>query len=495
MGDRGVTALGERWETPAARLIASEIAGRGPITFRRFMELALLHPRVGYYARPAAAPGAPGDYLTSPELHSGFAALICCQLEEMWRHLGAPERFWLVELGPGSGSFLADVLEIADALFPRFAAALQPVLVEASDALRRCQAARLAARTPQVRWLDLAQLPAHPLGPGCVFANEVLDALPVHRVTMTDRELREVYVTVSETGFEERLGPLSTPALGEQIVAGGGRLTVGQSGEVNLDAPELVRRASGIVDPGYLLLVDYGDPAATLYGLRYPSGTLRCYWRHTLNRDPYRRVGLQDITAHVDLTAVTRAAEEAGLALIGATRQTRLLRRLGLDALAATVCQETSSRVEVRAHLAALMLLADPRELGRLAALVFGRGVPAAPLSGFTDGSAVCPPVPRHLLRLRSPGPLILRSVKGAAGLWQADRGRGPATSGAGRGSHGGRETSGPPGVGRRGTPARPTDRTGCPTPGSPAGAPPLEESGSGTPEGSASLESRPPER
>jgi hypothetical protein len=123
----------------------------------------------------------------------------------------------------------------------------------------------------------------------------------------------------------------------------------------------------------------------------------------------------------VDLTAVTHAAKEAGLALVGATRQTRLLQRLGADALARAIREAGLSRVEERAHLAALSLLTDPHELGRLAVLAFGRNAPDRPLTGFGDRSPLLPDVAPDLLQLRSAPTVILRSAAGLAGRGTRD--------------------------------------------------------------------------
>jgi SAM-dependent MidA family methyltransferase len=130
-----------------------------------------------------------------------------------------------------------------------------------------------------------------------------------------------------------------------------------------------------------------------------------------MNRDPLRRIGMQDITAHVDLTAVTRAAEESGLGLVGATRQARMLRRLGTDALIGAIKGAELRRAEERAHLAALTLLVDPRHLGRLAALAFARNTPGQPLTGFSDQPVVTPEIPIRLMQLRSPLAEIARTA------------------------------------------------------------------------------------
>ena len=219
--------------------------------------------------------------------------------------------------------------------------------------------------------------------------------------------LLETYVAIVDHDFVAAEDAPTTTVLGEQIAAGGGHLRPGDYGEVNLNAPRWLESASRLIDRGYVLLLDYGEPAALLYGERHPRGTLRCYRQHTMNEEPLRHVGLQDITAHVDLSAVTRAGESSELTLLGASHQDSLLDRLGLPALRDRIERNVSSRGEQRAHRAALDLLQGPRYLGRLAALLLGKGV-ASPLSGFTRGAVLSPPSTARVPRLRIEDPVGL---------------------------------------------------------------------------------------
>jgi SAM-dependent MidA family methyltransferase len=387
----------------AAGLIRAEILTRGPIDFSRFMELALYAPGAGYY-EARAADDFSQDYLTSPELHPAFGILLCAQLDEMWQRVGRPSEFWLIEGGPGTGIFASDILSTADA-FPDFAQALRVALIERSAALRATQSRTLAPRRERVTWI--ASDRGEALGPGCIFANELLDAFPVHRVVMRAEGLQETYVAIADRDFVVVEDAPTTSALGEHIAAGGGHLRLGDYGEVSLDAPRWLESASRLIDRGYVLLLDYGEPAAELYGERHPRGTLRCYQAHTMNGEPLRQVGMQDITAHIDLSAVARAGESSGLALLGASHQASLLNRLGLPGLRDRIEQNVSSRAEQRAHRAALDLLQGPRYLGRLAALLLGKGL-TSPLSGFTAGAVLSPPSIARVPRLRIEDPVGL---------------------------------------------------------------------------------------
>jgi len=379
-------------EAPALPRILEEISARGPITFARFMEIALYDPVVGYYAQAHAGPGIDDDYVTGPEVHPAFAVLLTSQVEEMWRQLGRPRPFWLVEGGPGTGRFAETVLASTEMAFPELASVLRIALVERSARLRWQQSRLLSGRWGgQVSWIDPDPKTWHSLGAGCVFANELLDAFPVHRVIMRRGRLHELYVRAHEGGLATRVGPLSTPRIAAQLRAGGAVLGEGHQAEVNLAAPEWVTAASRLVAPGYIVIVDYGEPATRLYGDEFPSGTVRAYWRQTMSRDVLARPGAQDLTAHVDFSAVIRAGSEAGLTPVGATRQARLLNRLGLAALFDELPRRLTARSEQVAHSRALAALADTHGLGNLIALGFATSGALPSLSGFSTPLACAP--------------------------------------------------------------------------------------------------------
>lgn len=381
------------------------------MAFRRFMEISLYDPEVGYYTRAAAGPGPGGDYVTSPELHAAFGALLCAQLEAMWRSLGRPDPFWLVEGGPGTGAFVADVLAVAAEAFFPFARALRVALIERVPALRECQRAALGDWAGSALWLEAGPEAWPRLGPGCVFANELLDALPVHRVVMRQEGLRECFVAVRDGRFTEVEEAPSTPLLALQVEAGGGTLSVGCYGEVNRDAPAWIQTGPGLIERGYALLIDYGEWANRLYGLARPRGTLRCYRHQVLLEDPLACAGQRDITAHVDFSAVARAARQAGLELLGTASQAAFLERLGLQVLREAVRERVPDRVEQRAHEAALRLLADERGLGGLTVLLFGKGASAADPGGMVRGRRLQPPDVPSVWRLRGDPLRLLASM------------------------------------------------------------------------------------
>ena len=315
--------------------IAAEIASRGPIPFARFMELCLYHPTLGYYTRGIGGGGG-RDYLTSSGVHRAFGALIARQAEEMWRRTGRPDPYRFVEFGPGEGYFAVDFLQEA-ARHEGFARALRYVMIEPSPVLKERQRSRLAERgAAPVSWLGEPELDAGAKFAGCLFANEVLDAFPVHRVVGTPAGPREIHVATREGRLEEVLAPLSGETVGRFLADSGIVLEDGQEVDLNLAAPCWVAWAAGLLRHGYLIFVDYGYEARELYVPQRRRGTLLAYHLHRVNEDFLRRPGEQDLTAHVDFTAVRRAAEAAGARFLGLTTQARFLLALGaLDFLPA----------------------------------------------------------------------------------------------------------------------------------------------------------------
>ncbi|HEU4401731.1 MAG TPA: SAM-dependent methyltransferase, partial [Candidatus Polarisedimenticolia bacterium] len=201
--------------------IKAEIGARGPIPFARFMEICLYHPSHGYYTRGLGGGGG-RDYLTSSGLHKAFGILVARQAEEMWRRAGRPDPFQFVEFGPGEGFFALDFLEAAGSRSPGFARALRYLLVEPSPVLRSRQKAHLEgrARVP-IEWVSEEDLERRAPLIGCLFANEVLDAFPVHRVVGTAAGPREVSVTLHDGCLEEVLTPLSHEAVGRFLAEAG----------------------------------------------------------------------------------------------------------------------------------------------------------------------------------------------------------------------------------------------------------------------------------
>jgi SAM-dependent MidA family methyltransferase len=364
--------------------IHDEIGRAGAITFARFMELALYDPAGGYYRAGAARPGRDGDFLTAPETHPIFGAALARGLEESWERLGRPDPFVLREYGAGTGTLALAILERLELDQSGLAGVIRyhPIEVEA----RRLQT--LAERLGALGRSDLLFDPrsSGQTIVGVILGNEVLDALPTHRVVVRDGRLLEVLVGSRDGRFTDVEAAPTTPALAARLADEGVALADGQRAEICLALDGWVADAAAGLERGLLLLIDYGHPAPELYDpVRRRDGTLRAYLRQRVHDDPYRHVGRQDLTAHVDVTAVERAAAAAGLVHLGTTTQAEFLVGLGTQELLQAIQADPATTLEdYVAVRSALMRLLDPGAMGRFRVMGFGRDWPdGPPLAGF----------------------------------------------------------------------------------------------------------------
>ncbi|MGH7166192.1 MAG: class I SAM-dependent methyltransferase, partial [Nitrospiraceae bacterium] len=327
--------------------ITEEIRASGSITFARFMELALYHPRFGYYTRLETKAGAEantprgigedrigwgGDYFTSSDVHPVLARALVRQVCQMDDLLGRPDPFTVIEMGAGKGALARDVLTACAKESGGLWARLRYVMIDRSPAMRAAQEANLApwlGQAGRVAWVSsLEDLPAESLV-GVFLSNELVDAFPVHRIRIEQGEPNEVFVDERGGRFTERLGPLSTPALKEHLRRLDLSLPEGYTTEVNLDALTWMKGVARVLGRGFVITIDYGHTAQDLYGPDRQRGTLLCYYHHLASEDPYTRVGLQDMTAHVDFTSLAAVGEESGLHVTGFTNQMSFLMGLG----------------------------------------------------------------------------------------------------------------------------------------------------------------------
>jgi SAM-dependent MidA family methyltransferase len=347
--------------------IGAELAARGNwMSFARYMELALYEPGLGYYAGGAAKLGAAGDFVTAPETGALFARTLARQIGALLEAGDA-----ILEFGAGSGALAAALI---DAL-PRGTPYL---IVEPSAELAARQRTRLGTGA---RWL--ARLPER--FRGVVLANEVLDALPVHALAWTRDGVRERGVCANEG----MLAWSEQPATGEVLAAARALdIELPPSGryesELGLAGRAWIAALAGALESGAILVVDYGFPAREYYHPQRSMGTLMCHYRHRAHGDPFYLPGLQDITAHVDFSALAHAAGDAGLDVLGYASQAQFLVNCGITELLA---ETDPGDVRRYAPLAAeANRLLSPSEMGELfKVLALGRGV-ARPLAGFAQG-------------------------------------------------------------------------------------------------------------
>jgi len=363
----------------------------GRITFATYMDLVLYHPQAGYYTAKVDRIGRTGDFFTSPHLGADFGELLAEQFWQFWQLLQQPDRFTLVEMGAGQGLLAADILKYLQMKYPALVAHLDYIIIERARAFIVEQQQRLQPLIDQgfaISWCNIDDLAPNSIT-GCIFSNELIDALPVHQVMLQNRQLREIYVAVSEddrgqSPFVEVVAELSTPRLTNylqqvDIDLTSSRYADGYRTEVNLAAVDWLSLVASWLHQGYVLTIDYGYPSDRYYHPQRSTGTLQCYYRHRHHDNPYQFIGEQDMTAHVDFTALMKYGDRAGLSTVGFTKQGLFLMSLGLgDRIAAISQLATQDLTEMNQALRrrqALQMLIDPMGLGNFGVLIQGKGI------------------------------------------------------------------------------------------------------------------------
>lgn len=330
--------------------IIREIQISGPVSFARFMELALYHPTLGYYMRfadkadaeqPASGLGEDrigwsGDYYTSCDVSPVLANSVAKQIAQMDALLGRPDPFTVVEMGAGKGVLARDVLTACRIVSDSLAERLRYMIIERSPMMQASQQRLLAPWIDKgcIAWLgSLAELPTEHIE-GVLLSNELVDAFPVHRVRMVDGKPHEVWVDYIDGQFYERLQPCSTPQLQDylqRLAAQDVVLAEGACADINLLAVSWMKDVARVLRRGFVVTIDYGHLAHDLYGPERKKGTLLCYYHQMASENPYQLVGLQDMTAHVDFSTLAAVGEGEGLHVTGFTNQMSFLTSLGVE--------------------------------------------------------------------------------------------------------------------------------------------------------------------
>ncbi len=390
--------------SPLGHLIREQIQQRVDqrITFAEFMDVALYHPQYGYYNDRARDIGPNGDFFTAPHLGADFGQLLAEQFVEMWQMLGQPQPFQLVEMGAGQGLLAQDILRHLAQHYTDCFGNLEYIIIEKAAGLIHQQRQQLESQFGDrltLRWQTLESLADQPIT-GCLFSNELVDALAVHLVEFEQGKLQEVYVTVQDDRFCEILGSASSPKLEQYFEFIGVRPTgADDTGadypdryrtEVHLAAQDWLQSVAAGLARGYILTIDYGYTARRYYNRVRAQGTLQCYYQHRRHHDPYINVGKQDITAHVDFTHLVRWGEQCGCSTVGITSQAMFLMALGLGDRIAQLSQSESrdpqtifDRLRQRD---ALHQLINPMGMGDFGVLLQAKGLTAAAFSHRLQG-------------------------------------------------------------------------------------------------------------
>jgi SAM-dependent MidA family methyltransferase len=367
--------------TLLAAIIEDRIRAQGPITFAEYMDACLYHPEHGYYTKAQQQPRR--DYYTSVDTGPLFGRLLARQFHEMWERLERPDEFVLVDSGAGVGTLAGQILDFVADEFAEFYATLQYVAIERSAVRRAAQSEALATHLSFRHSTMVSELPAE-IPCGCIFSNELFDAMPVHRVIREGHDLRELYVAVGPNGLCEQSGPLSSAALREYFSGQAIALEESQQAEVNLQVCDWIEDAAKRLRRGFVVTVDYGHQASELYDQRHLRGTLLAYQRHRASEDFFRAPGEQDLTAHVNFTALDRWGERGGLRRTGFTSQSNFLMALARQSGFADLQSEKMSESEQARARLLFKTLIYPEGMGEtFQVLIQHKNVESPRLSGL----------------------------------------------------------------------------------------------------------------
>lgn len=362
------------------------IQQNGPITFSQFMQICLYSPQGGFYSTRANRINT--NFGTSPTSHPLFGTLIAKQLKQMWEILDCPSIFQIIEVGSGDGALARSIVDEIQLMDGDLSQALQYIATDyepwwpesLSETLGwdgKTQNNRPNER--KITW-GIDRVKAMGVAPfkdiiGCIICNELVDNFPFHQFVIQDGSIKEVYVTISDKGFTEILGPPSTPLIEKRLSSLNLSLPDGYRSEVNLVIDSWMNQVFQTLDKGFVLSIDYGELSKDLYSLKNNLGTLMCYNRHVYSNNPYQNIGSQDITSYVDFTSLMSSGEKQGFTTQGYALQRNFLQNLGfysyLDSL------DTKELPYARKELSriAMKTLIDPEDYGDFKVLIQSKGI------------------------------------------------------------------------------------------------------------------------
>ncbi len=373
--------------------IRRQISLHGPVTFKWFMQQALYHPEHGYYGAGRARIGRRGDFYTSVSVSKIFGELLAKQFEEIWLRMNCPVSFSIVEEGAHDGQFAHDVLEWIRQFSPDLYSRLKYWIIEPNPLLQQEQQARLSVwPRNKIRWSKGIDTFEDGSLCGVYFANELLDAFPVHMVTSEGGPWQENFVDAGRQGFRYTYGPPSNKQLRAHLEKllpppATGATTRPYRTEVNLMVLRWIEDLSKVLGQGYILLADYGYPRDQYYSPEHADGTLMTYHKHRKNSNPLEMVGECDITAHVDFTSLAERAEACGLHLAGYCDQHHFLVALGENDLLEIERSLQELTPDVLQYIRSFKTLIHPSTMGMAFKLIgFEKSVTAGgpPLTGFS---------------------------------------------------------------------------------------------------------------
>ena len=348
---------------PRSKKIKEKIKKEGKITFARYMELVLYDKKLGYYSNENPY----NDYLTSPKIHPVFGILTGKRISELWKKSGCPSSFYIIEMGGGDGTLCRQILDFAEKKEPEFYRTIKYIILVINEK----EGKTLKEISPLVQPIIYGDLKI-PLKniEGCFLSNELPDAFPVHLVTRKNGELKEIFVMIEDGEIVETEDEPSTGELKNYFKKMGRKISEGNRVEVNMRMVEWIKEVSKTLKKGYVFTIDYGYMAEELFSPERKEGTLLCYYKHSLNRNPCKRAGYQDITTHVDFTTLVKEGQEYGLKAEEYKTQKDFLEALGIKDEINRLDRNQMNLIDYNKNLKAMERLIDSRGLGRIKILI-----------------------------------------------------------------------------------------------------------------------------
>ena len=368
---------------------AMENSPNNCISFADYMDLVLYHPQQGYYSSGQVSIGSQGDFFTASSLGSDFGELLAGQFKEMSVILNNSDSFTLVEVGAGTGNLAGDILNYFKNNYPDFYQKVNYIIIEESQGLIEQQKENLQ-EFEQIAWQSWQDIPDNSII-GCIFSNELIDAFPVHQIMIENKTLKEIYVTWQDNKLTEVIEDISNPQLLDyfqliDIDLNTNDYPENYRTEVNLKALDWLENVTNKIKKGYLLTIDYGYNASKYYHPQRYQGTLNCYYQHRHHHNPYVNLGQQDITTHVNFTALEKQGQLLGLETVGLTQQGLFLMALGLGDRLSELSNGNYSLPEILKRRDALHQLINPTGLGGFKVLIQSKQIDKnQPLKGLIE--------------------------------------------------------------------------------------------------------------
>lgn len=345
--------------------LKKEMEKKDKITFARYMETVIYDKEYGYYHNSEINPYE--DYHTSPKVHPVFGKLLAKKLSLLWKNMGSPAIFQIIEPGPGDGLLCRQILEYVKNSCPDFYKNLHYIFL-CNRPVNSPFLSEFKDKVSQVIYKDF-KIPLKNIE-GCFISNEVPDSFPFHLVKMIDNKLKEIFITMENNELKEVEGELSSEEINKYLENINITFPEGNRGEVNLMALKWIKELAHTIKRGYIITIDYGYESEELYSQKRKEGTLLCYHNHTFHSNPYKRPGYDDITGHINFTALIKEGEKSGLTLIDYCTQRDFLINLGIKDEIKKLDRNNMNLMDYNRQVKAMKRLVDMRGLGNIKVLI-----------------------------------------------------------------------------------------------------------------------------